>query len=174
LSECLVVESKKVGGSLMRPYRDTRFGSDKTPLKTNVGMQFRHRVGKDVHAPGLYVHLEPGNLFIGAGVWRPDSATLKKIRAAIDLNPTVWRKTLEAKTLSAEWELAGESLSRPPQGFSADHDAIEYLKRKDHILIAQFSQDDLIADDFPVRLAKRFKATTDFMTQLCQAIGLPY
>lgn len=45
--------AKKVGGSLMRPYRDTRFSKDKTPFKTNVGIQFRHSVGKDVHAPGF-------------------------------------------------------------------------------------------------------------------------
>jgi len=33
---------KKVGGSLMRIYRDTRFSRDKTPYKTNIGIQFRH------------------------------------------------------------------------------------------------------------------------------------
>ena len=44
--------AKKVGGSLMRIYRDTRFGHDKTPYKTNIGIQFRHENAKDVHAPG--------------------------------------------------------------------------------------------------------------------------
>ncbi|MCW8921644.1 MAG: TIGR02453 family protein, partial [Sedimenticola sp.] len=36
---------KKVGGSLMRVYRDTRFAKDKTPYKTNIGIQFRHELG---------------------------------------------------------------------------------------------------------------------------------
>ena len=63
--------AKKNGGSLMRIYRDTRFSKDKTPYKTNVGIQFRHELGRDVHAPGYYVHLEPGRCFLGAGIWRP-------------------------------------------------------------------------------------------------------
>ena len=52
---------KRMGGSLMRVYRDTRFSKDKTPYKTNIGIQFRHVLGKDVHAPGFYVHIEPGS-----------------------------------------------------------------------------------------------------------------
>ena len=48
---------RKGGGSLMRVFRDTRFSHDKTPYKTNIGIQFRHELGKDVHAPGFYVHL---------------------------------------------------------------------------------------------------------------------
>jgi uncharacterized protein (TIGR02453 family) len=50
-------DPRKVGGSLMRVFRDTRFSRDKTPYKTNIGIQFRHELGKDVHAPGFYVHL---------------------------------------------------------------------------------------------------------------------
>jgi uncharacterized protein (TIGR02453 family) len=55
LSPHFVAVVKKIGGSLMRVYRDTRFAKDKTPYKTNVGIQFRHELGKDVHAPGLYL-----------------------------------------------------------------------------------------------------------------------
>ncbi len=57
---------KKVGGSLMRVYRDTRFAKDKTPYKTNIGIQFRHELGKDVHAPGFYLHIEEGGVSL---VW---------------------------------------------------------------------------------------------------------
>ena len=74
---------KKVGGSLMRVYRDTRFSKDKRPYKTNIGIHFRHEVGKDVHAPGFYLHIAPGECFVGVGVWRPDSRALAKIRDAI-------------------------------------------------------------------------------------------
>ena len=45
LSPHFVASDQKVGGSMMRPQRDTRFGSDKTPYKTNVGIHFRHAVG---------------------------------------------------------------------------------------------------------------------------------
>ena len=51
LSPRFVAVAKKVGGSLMRPQRDSRFSKNKTPYKTNVGIQFRHFQAKDVHAP---------------------------------------------------------------------------------------------------------------------------
>ncbi|MGI9427261.1 MAG: DUF2461 domain-containing protein, partial [Bythopirellula sp.] len=66
---------KKQGGSLMRIYRDVRFSKDKRPYKTNVGIHFRHEAGCDVHAPGFYFHIEPDEVFIGAGIWHPDSKT---------------------------------------------------------------------------------------------------
>ena len=50
-------EPRRVGGSLMRVHRDTRFSRDKSPYKTNIGIQFRHALGKDVHAPGFYLHV---------------------------------------------------------------------------------------------------------------------
>ena len=71
---------KRSGGSLLRIYRDTRFSKNKTPYKTNLGIHFRHEVGKDVHAPGFYFHFDLDEVFIGAGVWCPASEPLNKIR----------------------------------------------------------------------------------------------
>ena len=65
ISPFFVASDRRVGGSLMRVYRDTRFSRDKTPYKTNVGIQFRHELGKDVHAPGFYVHIAAGECFLG-------------------------------------------------------------------------------------------------------------
>ena len=46
--------------SLFRIHRDTRFSKDKSPYKTHTGIQFRHEASKDAHAPGFYLHLQPG------------------------------------------------------------------------------------------------------------------
>src|SRR5262249_17416320 len=89
---------KRMGGSLMRVYRDTRFSRDKSPYKTNVGIQFRHRAGKDVHAPGYYVHIAPDDIFLGAGLWRPEPDALAGIRSAIVEKPREWKKAREAAT----------------------------------------------------------------------------
>ena len=72
ISRFFVASDRRIGGSLMRVYRDTRFAKDKTPYKTNVGIQFRHEFGRDVHAPGFYVHIAPDECFLAVGVWRPD------------------------------------------------------------------------------------------------------
>ncbi|MEE2657664.1 MAG: TIGR02453 family protein [Candidatus Latescibacterota bacterium] len=53
-------DPRKVGGSLFRNHRDVRFSRDKSPYTTHAGIHFRHERSKDVYAPGLYLHLEPG------------------------------------------------------------------------------------------------------------------
>src|SRR4051794_11111881 len=84
-------DTRKTGGSLFRIYRDTRFAKDKTPYKTNTGMHFRHKAAKDAHAPGFYLHLAPGQVFGGGGIWHPDTKTATKIRQAIVDDPERWR-----------------------------------------------------------------------------------
>jgi len=90
LAPHFTADSRKMGGSLMRVYRDTRFGKDKTPYKTNVGIQFRHEVGKDVHAPGFYVHISAASCFVGVGTWHPPADALLNIRQLIADKPELW------------------------------------------------------------------------------------
>ena len=93
ISPHLLAVDKKVGGSMMRVHRDVRFSKDKSPYKTNVGIQFRHSAGKDVHAPGLYVHLAPDECFLGAGLWRPERDALAGIRKTIAERPRALAET---------------------------------------------------------------------------------
>ncbi|WP_275096305.1 DUF2461 domain-containing protein [Sedimenticola hydrogenitrophicus] len=165
---------KKVGGSLMRVYRDTRFASDKTPYKTNIGIQFRHALGKDIHAPGFYLHIEPEGCFVGAGIWHPESKTLGQIRGFMDDNPAAWRKALQAPAFAREFNLEGDSLKRPPRGFAADHPLIEDLKRKDFIAIKPIEPAAIHSPRFPQSVLKDFHRTDPFMRYLCTAINVNY
>src|SRR5947199_10843605 len=84
ISPQFVADDRPVGGSLFRIYRDVRFSKDKSPYKTHVGIHFHHETaGRDVHAPLFYLHLEPGDSFVGVGMWRPETDKAKRIRAAI-------------------------------------------------------------------------------------------
>lgn len=58
---------------MLRIYRDTRFSNDKSPYKTHVAAQFRRRSGDDVHAPGFYLHLEPGGCIGGGRIWHRET-----------------------------------------------------------------------------------------------------
>ena len=93
----LVAIPKGHGGSVMRIYKDTRFSKDKTPYKTNVGISLRHEACKDIHAPGVYIHLDPAECFIGAGCWRPERSVLAATRAAIDREPRAWKRARDNK-----------------------------------------------------------------------------
>ena len=105
------------GGSMFRIYRDTRFSKDKSPYKTYTGIQFRHEAGKDAHAPGFYLHIQPGSCFAGCGVWHPDGPALARIRQSIDENPAAWKRASRGKRFRGTFELSGDSLIRAPKGY---------------------------------------------------------
>ena len=167
-------DAKKVGGSLFRIHRDVRFGKDKSPYKTNTGVHFRHELGKDAHAPGFYVHLEPGGCFIGAGIWRPDGPATKAIRAAIVERDKVWKKATRTKKFTGTWRFGGTSLKRPPPGFDKDHPLIEDVKRKDFIAVADLTQKSVAARDFDKQLAKTLKTAGPLVKFLCEALGVSF
>lgn len=171
ISPHIVVDPRPNGGSLFRIFRDTRFSADKTPYKTHGAAQFRHAAGKDVHAPGFYVHLGPGEVFVGAGLWRPEPAVLTKLRAAIQAEPAAWA---EVKGQLGARRLGGESLKRPPAGVPADHPHLEDLKRKDFVLIAELAEVDALAPDFVERVLGEFRAAVPLMRFLCGAQGLGF
>ncbi len=174
LSPRMVAAPKKVGGSLMRVHRDTRFGKDKTPYKTNIGIQFRHFMGKDVHAPGFYLHIADDECFFGAGIWRPDGPSLSKIRSFIDENPRGWQKAITGDDFRQCYTLRGDALVRPPKGFKADHPLIEDLKRKDFIAISPCDPADVVKADFVKHCFEQFKRADEYMYYLCTALELPY
>ncbi len=164
----------RVGGSLMRVYRDTRFSKNKTPYKTNIGIQFRHEDAKDVHSPGFYLHIEPDQLFLGAGMWRPDSEPLRNIRERIATKPAEWRRTLGHAPFKRHFDLGGETLTRPPRGFDKDHECIEDIKRKSFIAVRDFDAGDCLKPQFQRTVESSFKAAEPFMRFLCKAVGVRF
>lgn len=173
VSPHFLADDRRVGGSLMRIYRDTRFGKDKTPYKTNVGIHFRHEMGKDVHCPGFYVHLAPGECFLGAGIWHPDTESLKKIRGAIDEEPAKWKRARDQKQFRSHFDLVGDSLKTAPRDFPKDHPLIEDLKRKDFIGVKQLRDADVLDQDFMQATTEAFIASRVFMRFLCDALRIP-
>lgn len=174
LSPHFLAVPKKVGGSLMRVYRDVRFGKDKRPFKTNVGIQFRHFQGKDVHAPGFYVHLEPKECFLGVGIWHPDAPALGNIRTAIAENSAAWLKASRDKKFAKAYELAGDSLVNAPRGYAKDHPLLADLKRKDFIAIMEFNSKLATTARFQPEVVNSFRTAVPLMKFLCKALELPF
>jgi uncharacterized protein (TIGR02453 family) len=162
-------DARRVGGSLFRIYRDTRFSKDKTPYKTSAGIHFRHERAKDVYSPGFYLHLAPGEVFAGGGIWHPDTPTVTKIREAIVADPEGWREA------TADVELGdGNALKRVPTGFDKDHPLAEDLKRKDFAAILRLSEAEATGDDFIDRYARACQSMAPVMRFLCGAVGVPF
>ena len=174
ISPHFVTDSRTVGGSLFRIQRDTRFAKDKTPYKENTGMQFRHIMAKDVHSPGFYLNLQPGECFMGVGIWRPETKVAYRIRDRIAENPDGWKRATRGKRFTEVFSLEGDSLTRPPKGFDPDHPLIEDLKRKDFIASTKLRQSDITTDHFMEDFTDNCKRTTPFIKWLCEAVGVPF
>jgi uncharacterized protein (TIGR02453 family) len=170
LSRHFVADARTTGGSLFRIYRDVRFAKDKSPYKTHAGIQFRHAQSRDVHAPGYYLHLEPGSVFMACGLWHPDRDTLHNIRTAIAAKPSRWQTIVD----ELPFRLGGESLKRPPAGFDRDHPLIEELKRKDFIAVADLTEADAVASGFLDRFLELCGEAGGFMRFLCDSARVPY
>ena len=161
-------EARPVGGSLFRIQRDTRFSPDKRPYKTHTAAQFRHNRGKDVHAPGFYLHVQPGHVYAGVGLWHPEKEPLEDIRQAILRDPEGWGRARHGL------ELGGESLSRPPRGYPTDFTYVEDLKRKDFICGQELGEEVALSPQLVERMGEFFRRASPFMAFLCGALKLEY
>ena len=177
ISPHFVADSRTVGGSLMRPYRDTRFSKDKTPYKTNVGIQFRHERGKDIHAPGFYIHIEPRTNFAGVGLWHPETAVARQIRQAIHDNPDGWKKASRYKTFTDTWDATvddNEMLKRVPKEFDPEHPYADDLRMKSFIAGTKLTQGMVTSEDFAPSLASMYRKAANYTRFLCEAIDLEF
>ncbi len=169
-----VAHATRVGGSLMRVYRDTRFSKNKLPYKTNIGVQFRHEQARDVHSPGYYVHIAPDDVFIGVGMWRPESGALLAIRERIAMKQAEWKSAVGEKSFKRQFKLGGESLLRPPRGFDKEHELIDDIKRKSFMGIRNLQRVDALSPQFQRKVETSFQSAEPFMRFLCKSVGVPF
>jgi uncharacterized protein (TIGR02453 family) len=152
-------------GHAFRIYRDTRFAKDKTPYKTAAAVQFvRASARSDVHQPGFYVHLEPGECFAAAGIWAPDAATLARVRATIVARPAAWAPF-------SKLEFWGESYARPPKGVDPGHRFVDDLLRRHFLTWVDFKDRDVVGASFLGRLEKACTRMAPLVAFLDKALG---
>ena len=116
--------------SLFRQFRDTRFSEDKTPLKTNIAAVFPNRQLGRMNGAGLYFEIAPGWVWIGGGLWAPDTSQLQLVREHIVANQKKFEAIVTSPGFKKIGGLKGETVSRVPRGFPKDHKAAAYLRHK--------------------------------------------
>jgi len=167
-------DPKGVGGSLFRIHRDTRFANDKTPYKTWSGARFFHERSKQVEAPSYYLHVQPGNCFIGAGLWHPEPEAQRKIRQFLFDNPGAWKAAVHSPAFKRRYTMDGETLVRPPRGFPADHELINDIKRKDFVATLGIEDSVVLGPRLRKAVADNFSALAPMMDYLCAALDLEF
>jgi uncharacterized protein (TIGR02453 family) len=157
--------------SPFRIYRDTRFSKDKSPYKTNIGASFpwvEASSGPDGligvperHGPGGYFHLQPGEIFVGGGMWHPEPAALAAFRqAVVDERPRVHAALEDPGFVAAFDGISddGESLKRVPSGYSADDPDADWLRLKNIVFGTRLADADVMTAALPDTIADAFAA----------------
>lgn len=168
ISPYLVADARPTRGSLFRIYRDTRFSHDKRPYKTQVGMHFFHAKTKDAHAPGFYLHIEPGQSFAGGGIWHPDNAALTKIRKGITDDPKLWARA-RGRSLWTE-----DKLKKVPRGFPPDHPFAEDLKLKSFVVTVPLEDAHVCDGHFLGDFAAECTKIAPLVKFTAEALGLKF
>jgi uncharacterized protein (TIGR02453 family) len=129
IDNCLANISAK--DTLFRINRDIRFSRDKSPYKVNFGASLT-KGGRKSSWAGYYIHVEPGQSFLGGGLYMPQPENMYKIRQEIDYDFATFQNILSAPDFEKYFgQLVMDTsmkLSRPPRGYTADNQAIEYIK----------------------------------------------
>ena len=159
--------------SPFRIYRDVRFSKDKSPYKTNMGASFPW-VGDApasdvdgrshtpmVHSSGGYFHLQPGEIYVGGGIWHPDKPWLDAFRQAITKDASAYHGAVDDPAFTKVFggiSSDGETLQRVPQGYAADHPEAETLKMKNVTFGHRLADKDAMSPKLPDILADSYAA----------------
>jgi uncharacterized protein (TIGR02453 family) len=165
--------------SPFRIYRDVRFSKDKRPYKTAVAASFgwagdgNEAPGRshadNVHASGGYFHLQPGEIYVGGGVWHPEASWLKGFRDRVVDDYDGFQAIVEAPAFRETFGSVGddgESLKRVPSGYPPDHPAVDLLRRKNVTFGRRLSDADATSPDLPSVIAESFAVGTPLLRYL--------
>jgi len=155
---------------IFRINRDIRFSKNKNPYKINFAAYFSKGGRKGPNA-GYYLHAEPGNTFLAAGIWMPEPEILAGIRQEIDYNFKEFEsilKTKKFKQIFSDGLDTSATLSRPPKGYEIDNPAIEYVKLKSFIIRKSLHENELTTNGAEKQIVKIFevaKPLVDFLNR---------
>ncbi|MGE0770829.1 MAG: DUF2461 domain-containing protein [Cyclobacteriaceae bacterium] len=152
-----------------RIYRDVRFSKDKRPYKVNMGAGFSPG-GKMIQEPGYYLHIQPGESFVAAGLYQPDAGHLARVRQEIDYNTKSFEQILKDKKFKSTFGALDDfdKLKTAPKGYPKDHPHIELLKHKSYIVSHYFSDKEVKDKKFlkkVIEVCKTAKPLNDFLNQ---------
>jgi uncharacterized protein (TIGR02453 family) len=156
-----------VKNTLFRINRDVRFSRNKNPYKTNFSALIARGGKKHTDVFGYYVHLEPGNCFMAAGMYEPTAAQLARIRQEIDYNGDRFRAITGSPGFRAIFgDMEGKKLKTAPRGYSADHPDIGYLRHCQFYFCARYSEEEVLDPGFPRKLADHCSKIRPFLVFL--------
>lgn len=156
---------------VFRLNRDVRFSKNKDPYKTNFGASFS-KGAKKIQSAGYYFHLEPGENFVGGGLWMPMAPDLNKVRQEIDYCFKEFSSILKKPNFKTTYGDMDNSMKlvRPPKGFEIDNPALDYLKLKSFVVTRPMKDIELTDKALIKNVIKDFKSIAPLVHFLNRAI----
>lgn len=159
---------------MFRINRDVRFAKDKSPYKNNFGASINKGGKKSFGTAGYYFHLQPGQSFIGGGLYVPGPDELRKVRQEIDYNLSDFKKIISSKKFKdiyGDFDRSKEFvLSRIPKGYEPDNPAAEYLKLKSFITFFNIKDSELTSKDLVKKTIQGFAALQPLLDFLNESV----
>lgn len=154
---------------IFRIYRDVRFSHDKTPYNPHFAGSFS-RSGKRLRG-GYYLRVRPGESFLAGGFWAPNKEDLFRIRKEFELDDQEMREILANKNFKKYFggEIRGDEVKTAPKGFNKEHPAIDLIRKKGFVAVREFSDEEVLSDNFLFEVGESFKALRpyfDFMSDV--------
>lgn len=152
-----------------RIYRDIRFSKDKTPYKNNFGAGFSRT--KPMLRGGYYIHLEPGNSFVGGGFWSPEKGDLFRIRKEFEMEELPIRKIISNPVFKKYFDtLTGEELKTVPKGFDKNDPSIDLIRKKQFVVMRPFADKEVFSPDFQKEIMDTFLAMRPFFDYMSEVL----
>ena len=114
--------------------------------------------GRKSMRAGYYIHIEPGNSFLGGGIWRPQPEPLRAIRYEILDNAEDFKSIIKDKEFNKYYKMIeGDKLKLAPKGFDKNFKDIELLKYKSYAFGSQIEDSRILSEKFAEYSVNAFK-----------------
>jgi uncharacterized protein (TIGR02453 family) len=132
------------GASMFRVNRDARFSKDKSPYNTHASAVLT-RNGTKKDSGGAYIHVKPGECYVGAGIWFTEPPVLNALRRKILVFPDTFLAIEDALLAKGLPLVPEDELKRLPPGFQHVTDPrLQRLMRQKHFFANKPVSDDAI------------------------------
>jgi uncharacterized protein (TIGR02453 family) len=154
---------------VFRIYRDVRFSKDKTPYKPHFAGSFS-RAGEQLRG-GYYLQIRPGESFIAAGFWEPNSQDLLRIRKEVEHDATAFRELINRPSFKKTWgELVGDEVKTAPKGFNKEDPNIDLIRKKAFIFVRNFTDKEVLRKDFIDVVNNSFKEIRPYFNLMSEIL----
>ena len=154
-----------------RIYRDIRFSRDKSPYHANLSAIIAPGGRKSV-TQGYYVSLQPhGQSLVAGGLYMPSPEQLDRFRQAIDQHAGEFKAITGNPAFVGQFgKIEGERLKTAPKGYDRAHPEVNLLRLKQVTALHHFSDQTVLAGDFPEKAVIVCKVMEPFLNYLDEVL----